>query len=85
MSLWSHVEVALLLDQLFMSRVTGLNVNVSINVSTFPRFYQQPSRESRLVSDSECEVMWKGCMLLSLLTPRLEVPPLSSSVPLLSR
>lgn len=63
-----RVELALLLDQLFMSRVTGKTVNISVNVSTFPRFYQQPSRASRLAAGATifiyCAITIQFVMLL---------------------
>ncbi len=45
------LELALLLDSLFMGMVLNKTVSFSLNTTIFPEFYQQESVEAKQVSD----------------------------------
>ena len=55
-SLQHPAEVAILLDSIFMGKVLGRNITVSVNASNFPRFFQQMSVQAKEVtSDTKSE------------------------------
>ena len=45
----THTEIAIMLDRIFISKVTGRPVDISVDVATFPVIYQQESVESKQV------------------------------------
>jgi len=70
----SPAEVAILLDQLFMGRVLDKQVNLTVNASTFPRFYQQVSHETVLVSLVLDYVSVRICVLASYVLTSFQCP-----------
>ena len=46
-------EVATLVDSIFMGLVLNKSVTVSVNVTTFPVFYQLPSVQANQVRETE--------------------------------